>query len=109
MTLISSPGFHLEQIDDTLKMIFLADWDLDHDSILAKLRSDLFNGILKVRSEDIHLIDKCHSRNIVLVRLPPYILGLRFHTALRVKDSDRAVQNSQRPLNFNCEIGFVIS
>src|SRR5690606_5403950 len=43
-------------------------------------------------------------RHLVLVRLPPYGLGLRLDAADRAEDGDRAVEHAQAPLDLDREV-----
>ena len=67
-------SLHLKQIDNALEVIFLTDRKLDDNRVLAQLCHDLVNGIREVCSQDIHLVDKCNTRNTVFVCLTPDIL-----------------------------------
>ena len=62
------------------------------------------NGIIKVRAENIHLVDESDTRNIVGISLTPYILGLGLYTALRVEYADCAVQYTKRTLYLNRKV-----
>ena len=95
---------HLEQIDDPLELGLFADRDLEADRILAKTGDQLIDGTVEVRADDVHLVHKRHTRDVVLVRLAPYIFRLRFYAALGIKDADRAVQDAERALHLHREI-----
>ena len=95
---------HLEQIDDPLELGLFADRDLEADRILAKTGDQLIDGTVEVRADDVHLVHKRHTRDVVLVRLAPYIFRLRFYAALGIKDADRTVQDAERTLHLHREI-----
>ena len=65
---------HLEQIDQSDEIIFLSDWNLYRNCILAKTVNDCLYRHEKVCTHLIHLIDECHTWNIVCVSLTPYVL-----------------------------------
>ena len=90
---------HLEEVDDALEGLLTADRDLHHDGVLAQT---VMNGIYRmeeVGTDNVHLIDKCDSRNVVGISLTPYVLRLGLNTALCVKYADSAVQNTEGSLN----------
>ena len=74
LRVIVDVSLHLKQIDDPLKVIFLADRELNDYRILAQFCHDLVNGIREVCSQNVHLVDKCDTRNAVFVCLTPDIL-----------------------------------
>ena len=86
---------HLEKIDNSLEFALGADRDLQTDRILSEACSDLIDRAVEVRADDVHLVDKRHTRNIVLVGLTPYVLGLRLDAALCVEHAYRAVKNAE--------------
>ncbi len=65
---------HLKQIDDTLETVLAPDRQLETDRILAQSCPDLVYRIIEIRTQDVHLVDKCHTGYIVGVSLTPYIL-----------------------------------
>ena len=97
-------SLHLEQIDNTFKFIFCADWQLKTDCVFAKSGSDLFNGTVEVRTHDIHLIDKCHTWYIVGIRLTPYVLRLRLNSTLCTEHAYGAIQYTKGTLNLYCKV-----
>ena len=52
----------------------------------------------------VQLVDEAHPRHVVLVRLPPDVLGLRLHAGDTVVDRDRTVEHAQRPLDLDGEV-----
>ena len=58
----------------------------------------------EVRAGAVELVDEAHPRHVVLVRLPPDVLGLRLHAGDTVVDRDRAVEHAQRPLDLDREV-----
>ncbi len=100
LIVIKDISLHLKQVNDSLKVLFLADRQLKDNGIFAQSGSDLFYRSVEICSQDIHLIDERHTGNIVGVSLTPYVLGLRLHTALRAEDADSAVQHTKGTLYF---------
>ena len=73
LLIIVDVGFHLHQVDDSLEIIFLADWQLKADRILSKSCLNLFYSIVEICTQNVHLVDECHSWYIVCVSLTPYV------------------------------------
>ena len=65
---------------------------------------DLVYAAVEVCTQDIHLVDECHTRYVVGISLTPYVLGLRLNTALCTENADSAVQYTQGTLNLNSEV-----
>ena len=84
--------FHLKQVDDTFELVLFTDGQLNADCILAKSCFDLLYGTIKVCAKDIHLVDECHTRNIVGVSLTPNVLRLRLYTTFCTEYTDSAIQ-----------------
>jgi hypothetical protein len=62
------------------------------------------DSALEVCAVDIHFVDVCYTGNLILVRLTPNGLGLRFYAAFGAESSHGAVKNAKRTLNFNGEV-----
>ncbi len=73
LIIIIDVSLHLHQVDDPLKIIFLADRYLKNDRILAQSGPDLFYRTVEISTQNVHLVDECHSRYIVGISLTPYI------------------------------------
>ena len=86
---------HLKKIDEAFILTLSPDRDLKADRVLAEAGSDLIDRAEEIRTDDVHLIDKCHTRYVILVSLSPNVLRLRLNAALCVKDADCAVKDSQ--------------
>ena len=97
-------GFHFKQVDDTFKVIFLTDRYLNADRILTQAVLDLLHAAIEIGADHIHLIDECHTRNIVLICLSPDIFRLRLNTTLCSKNTYRSVKDTQGTFNFNREV-----
>ena len=91
-------SFHLEQIDNSLELIFLTNWKLKADSIFTKSGLDLIYSVVEVSTKDVHLVDECHTRYVVGISLTPYVLRLRLYTTFCTEHADSAVQYTKRTL-----------
>ena len=104
LVIVVDVSFHLKQVDDALEIILFTDGQLDADCIFAQSGFDLFNSIVEVCTHDIHLVDECHTGNVVGISLTPYVLRLRLYTTLCTEYTDSAIQYSQRTLNLYGEV-----
>ena len=95
---------HIEEVDKADEVALLTDRDLQTDRVFAETGPDLVDRTEEVRSDDVHLVDESHTRNIVLVGLTPDILGLRLNAALCIKYTYRAVKDAKRSLDLDREI-----
>ena len=62
------------------------------------------DGAVEVGADAVHLVDEAHARDLVLVGLTPHGLGLRLDAGDRVEHGDSAVEDAQRPLDFDGEV-----
>ena len=97
-------GFHFEQVDNAFELIFLADRQLDRNCVLTQTGLDHIDGIVEVCAHDIHFVNECHTRDVVLVSLSPNIFRLWLNAAFCTENTYSSVEHSQRTLYFNCEI-----
>src|SRR5690606_14461355 len=97
-------GLHADQIDNTLEVALSADPQLDDERPRAETLLDGADRVVEVGAELVHLVDEADTRNLVLVRLPPNLLGLRLDTFLAVEDGDGTVEHTQRTLHLNSEV-----
>ena len=97
-------GFHLEQIDNAAEVVFLPDRKLENDGILSQPGTDLLHRAIEVGAHDIHLVDECHTGNIIGVSLAPDIFRLRLNAAFRTEHADRSVQYTQGTLHLNGKV-----
>ena len=102
--IIINISIHLEQVDDSLKFILLADRQLQTDGILAQSGTDLIYCAVEVCTQDIHLVDECHTRYVVRISLTPYVLRLRLNSTLCTEDTNCSVQYTQGTLNLYSEV-----
>ena len=95
---------HIDQIDDSDELIFLADGNLDRDGLGAEALADGIDGVLEISTHLVDLVDKADSGHAVFIGLAPDFFRLRLHAVDRVKHRHRAVQHAQRSLDFRGEI-----
>ncbi len=95
---------HLDQIDHALKTIFGADRHLHGDRVGTQPALELIDHLLEVGAGAIHLVDERKPGHAVLVGLPPDRLGLGLDTADRTQHEHRAVEHTQRALDFDGEV-----
>ena len=95
---------HVDQVDDPLEGVFLADRELNADGTRAEALAHHLDRIVEVGAVDVHLVDIRDAGNFVFVRLAPDRFRLRLHAALRAEGGDGAVQNAQRALDFDGEV-----
>jgi len=95
---------HLDQIHNTLELVFLTDGNLNGDGLGVEALADGVDGMLEIRTHLVDLVDEANSRDAVFVGLPPDFFRLRLHAVHRVKYRDGAVEHAQRALHFCREI-----
>ena len=95
---------HVDQIDDALELIFLADGNLNGYGSSAEPLADGIDSVLEIRTHLVDLVDEANARHAVFISLTPNFLRLWLHPVHRVKHSDRAVQHAQRALHFRREV-----
>src|SRR5699024_3002571 len=87
-------SLHLQQVDNTLEVVLSADRQLHDQRLRTETVNDGLHGVVKVRTQLVHLVDEADARDVVLIRLAPDLLRLRLNAFLRVEDSDSAVQDT---------------
>ena len=97
-------GFHPEQVDDTLEILFGADGHCHYNRICTQDVLHLANDLEEVGAGAVHLVDVTHTGHVVLVSLTPYGLGLWLYAAYCAVGSDGTVEHTQRALHFGGEI-----
>ena len=65
---------HFDKVYDSSECIFRTDRELYRNSITLKSVLHHADNVIEVCTHDIHLVDVCHSRNMILVCLTPYSL-----------------------------------
>ena len=67
-----------------------------HDGgIRVEAVADHLDAAPEVGADAVHLVDEAEARHVVLVRLAPHRLGLRFDTGDRVEHRDGTVEDAQ--------------
>ena len=74
LVVIIDISFHLEQVNEPAEGLLSPDRDLDHDRVFAQTIPDLFDTAEIIRADHVHFIDERHARDIIGVRLTPYVL-----------------------------------
>ena len=62
------------------------------------------HGEVEVRADLVHLVDEADARDVVLVGLPPDLLGLRLDAFLAVEHGDGTVEHPQVALHLDGEV-----
>ena len=96
--------FHIKQINNAFEFGFGANRQLQSQRLCPQTIDNHIQAAIEVRSDSVHLIAETDSRNIVLVCLAPYGLGLRLNAGNGIEYRDCAVQNAQRTLDFNRKV-----
>lgn len=101
---IVSDGPHLDKINDTLKLLFGADGDLDSSGRKLELIVDHLDGLEGVGAHTVHLVDEADAGNVVALHLTIDSNGLTLNTADGAKHHDGTIQNSHSSLDLNSEV-----
>ena len=94
----------LDQVDDALEVVLLADRKLDRKRMRAEAVLHRLHGAEEVGAGAVHLVDVGDARDAVLVGLAPDGLRLRLDAGDGVEDGDRAVEDAQRALDLDREV-----
>ena len=70
----------------------------------SQLINHLSNTANKIRASTIHFINKTNPRDLILTSLTPNSFRLRFYTANGIENTNRTIENSQRPFHFSGKI-----
>ena len=97
-------GIHLDQVDDAFEVALGADGQLDRDDVGAEAVFHRLYREVEVRADLVHLVDEADAGDVVLVGLPPNLLGLRLDTFLAVEHRNGAVQHAQAALHLDGEV-----
>ena len=93
--LVEDGRLHLDEIDDALVLVLLADGLLDRDRRDAEALADRVRRSSEVGADLVHLVDEHDARNAELVGLAPDGLGLRLDAVAAVENGDRAVEHAE--------------
>lgn len=97
-------GLHLDQVNNTLELVFGTDGDLNSSRGNLELGVDLLNSLPRVGAHTVHLVDEGDSGDIVTLHLTIDGNGLRLNTANGAQNHDGTIENSEGTLDFNREI-----
>ena len=101
---VPDDGLHLDQVDDTAKLVFLSDGNLNRDGLGVEALAEGIDGMLEISTHLVDLVNEANSRDAVLVGLTPNFFRLRLHAMHGVKHRNRAVEHAQRALHLGREI-----
>ena len=87
-----------------LKVIFLADGQLDRDRIACQAGLSSIYDAVEIRAHDVHLVDEGHTGDLVFLSLTPYGLRLGSTPPFGTEHGHRAVQHAQGTLHFHGEV-----
>jgi hypothetical protein len=96
--------FHLNEIDDSYKLCFLAEGDLDRDGSCIEAFADGIDGVLKISTHLVDLVNETNSGDTVFVGLTPDFFGLRLNAVNGVEYSDSAIEDAERSLDLGREV-----
>jgi len=97
-------GPHVQQVDDSDEVALGSDRQLQHGRLGVEAGDHHLDAAEEVRAGAVELVDEAHPRDVVLLGLTPDLLGLRLDTGDTVVDRNRAVQDTQRPLDLDREV-----
>ena len=102
--LVVDDALHLEQIDDALEVLFLADGKLDGRGIRLELRAHLLHDAVEVRAHAVHLVHERDARHVIAVSLAPHRLALRLDAAHGAEHAHGTVEDAQRAFDLHREV-----
>ena len=97
-------GLHLDQVDDALEAVLLADRDLDRHRVGAQAVADRLHAAPEVGAGAVELVDEAEARHAVAVGLAPDRLRLGLDARHAVEHDDRAVEHAQAALDLDGEV-----
>src|SRR6056297_1051354 len=102
--IIPNQCLHSYQINQTTKVFFRPDRQLQRQRIGTKALADHINATLKVGTNTIHLINKGDTGNTVFIGLTPDSFGLRLNPTNRTENSNGSIENLERALYFDGKV-----
>ncbi len=91
-------------VDDAGERVGSADRKLNRNRIRTEAIADRADAEFEISANLVHLVDEAQTRNVVLRRLTPHRLRLRFHAFTAVEHRHRAVQHAKRTFHFHREV-----
>ena len=95
---------HGDQVDDAAEAVLTADRHLNRCRLGSKTITDRSNRHIEVSTRRIHLVGEYDTRNMIFRSLTPNGFRLRLNTSLGIENRHRAIENTQRTLNFSGEV-----
>ena len=102
--IIEDIGLHLDEIDHAAEGIFASDGQLDGNGVTLESLVHHLQDIEEIGTHHVHLVHVNKARDMILVGLSPYSLGLRLYTALGAQDRHSAVEHAKRTLDLDREV-----
>ena len=97
-------GLHLDQVDDTLKLVLESDGDLHEDGVQAELLDKLVLDAVGVGTAAVALVDESDAGNMIPLHLAVDGDRLGLDAADGAQDEDGAVKDAQAPLDLDREV-----
>ena len=97
-------GLALDEVDDAVEAVLLADGDLDGHGVGAEALADGGHAAPEVGPGAVELVDEAEARHAVAVSLAPDGLRLGLHAGHAIEDDDRAVQHTEAALDLHGEV-----
>ena len=95
---------HGHQVDDALKLFFLADRQLNRYRTRIEALADGVDRMLEVGAHLVHLVDEANARDPVLIGLPPNGFRLRLDAMHGIEHGAGAIEHAQRTLHLGGEV-----
>ena len=94
----------VHQIDETDQARFNADRQIENRWGRAETIDDRLYAEFEIRAGAVELVDEAHPRHFIFVSLAPNGFGLRLNAGNAIETGNRAIEHTQRTLNFNGEV-----
>ena len=101
---IEDECLHLDEIDHAAEGIFASDGQLDGNGVALETLVHHLQDIEEIGTHHVHLVHVNKARNMILVGLSPYSLGLRLDAALGTQDRHSAVEHTQGALDLDRKV-----
>ena len=102
--IIEDIRLHLDEIDHAAEGIFASDGQLDGNGVTLESLVHHLQDIEEIGTHHVHLVHINKARDMILVGLSPYSLGLRLNAALGAQDRHSAVEHTQGALDLDREV-----
>ena len=93
-----------DEIEDARELSFSSIGHLKGYRVGIESLTNAIQGAIEISSESIHLVDEGNSWNFVMVSLTPNCFRLGLNASNSAKDSNSAIQYTERTLYFDGEI-----